>query len=541
MLSVTVYGGANEIGGNKILVECEDTRVMLDFGRRMGFDSDFFSEFINPRTNTELRDRLIIGALPNIPGIYRSDMLKPHGLGTDSEYDKVLTADSPMLDHDNLETYEDYDARKGFVDAILVSHAHLDHVGDLNFVHPDIPVCCTPVTESLIRAIDDVTTFKSCALELSRHKIGFTKRGMFPGAPKISKKEHDFRDCINQSHSIGDIQIKMIAVDHSVPGACSFLLTTNDDTILYTGDLRFHGRSSITKDVYLNNIDEDVDVMICEGTRVNSDSVITEDMVLEGIKKDIARTEGLVFVDFSWKDTTRYETIRQAALDNGRTFVIDARLAYLLDTLDMYPDDGSVKVFLRRNGTALYSPNDYTRSKHELGFSVDKDNLDLTHYENGLTAAEIMEEPHRYVLMLSFFQFNQIFDFADKDGKIPGSFFIKAQCEPFCDDMELDEERMINWLDKFGIDFQESEPDIDPDRNHHGFQKIKRYISRSHVSGHASRPELKELISRLKPKVLIPVHTLDPDEFKNIAKEIMDETGHKIDVIIPKQGERYDL
>ena len=31
--SLTFYGGVNEIGGNKILLEDKDTRVFLDFGK----------------------------------------------------------------------------------------------------------------------------------------------------------------------------------------------------------------------------------------------------------------------------------------------------------------------------------------------------------------------------------------------------------------------------------------------------------------------------------------------------------------------------
>ncbi|MBU4031869.1 MAG: ribonuclease J, partial [Candidatus Thermoplasmatota archaeon] len=61
------------------------------------------------------------------------------------------------------------------------------------------------------------------------------------------------------------------------------------------------------------------------------------------------------------------------------------------------------------------------------------------------------------------------------------------------------------------------------------------------VSGHASRPELKEMISRLKPKVLIPVHTNHPDEFLAIAREIENETGHRIEVRIPEQGVSYEF
>ena len=33
MTSLTFYGGVNEIGGNKILLEDKDTRVFLDFGK----------------------------------------------------------------------------------------------------------------------------------------------------------------------------------------------------------------------------------------------------------------------------------------------------------------------------------------------------------------------------------------------------------------------------------------------------------------------------------------------------------------------------
>ena len=43
---LTFYGGVNEIGGNKILLQTEDGSVLLDFGRRMGEYSKYFSEFL---------------------------------------------------------------------------------------------------------------------------------------------------------------------------------------------------------------------------------------------------------------------------------------------------------------------------------------------------------------------------------------------------------------------------------------------------------------------------------------------------------------
>jgi predicted metal-dependent RNase len=36
MISLTFYGGVNEIGDNKILLEDKDTRVFLDFSKGFG-------------------------------------------------------------------------------------------------------------------------------------------------------------------------------------------------------------------------------------------------------------------------------------------------------------------------------------------------------------------------------------------------------------------------------------------------------------------------------------------------------------------------
>ena len=44
-----ILGGKNEIGGNKIFVEHEGTRIMLDFGMSFNQNSKYFSEFWNPR------------------------------------------------------------------------------------------------------------------------------------------------------------------------------------------------------------------------------------------------------------------------------------------------------------------------------------------------------------------------------------------------------------------------------------------------------------------------------------------------------------
>ncbi len=68
MTSLTFYGGINEIGGTKILVEDKGTRVFLDFGMQMGKVNEYFAEFANPRKLAGMGDMFEFNLLPDIKG-----------------------------------------------------------------------------------------------------------------------------------------------------------------------------------------------------------------------------------------------------------------------------------------------------------------------------------------------------------------------------------------------------------------------------------------------------------------------------------------
>jgi ribonuclease J len=545
-MNIELFGGVNEVGGNKILVEQNGTRILLDFGTSMGYEGDFFSDFLQPRSNTPIKDRLIIGALPSIPGVYRHDLVVPQGMQhlPVAKFKRLIDHHSPYLLLEDVETYEQHSEKKGrgFIDGIFLSHAHLDHSGAIGFLHPSFPLFCSSTTEILVNAIDDVTSFKSEALTSRSSRLEFTgEKSKFPGSPTIRHDELK-RRCITlkdkEIKRLGSLSITHFSQDHSVPGASSCIIDAEGKKLLYTGDIRFHGTYPMTIDDYVKKVGSGIDVMICEGTRVYSDKTLTEADIVKAISDKIKSVKGLVFVDFSWKDTTRYETMKKAARDAGRIFVINARLAYLLDKLRMYPSDEHVKVFLKRKGSCLYSPADYVLSKYEIGLSVDWDvNIDCRHYDNGIVAADIKKHPERYVMMLSYFDLNQIFDFADANGQISDSWLIKAQCAPFCDEMELDEERFIHWLKTFGIGFELDPTPLPDGCSNPTCAKIKKRMKRDHVSGHISRSEIKELIRKVNPKTVIPVHTEEPEEFT----KIIDDIASGIDLILPEKGVLYEI
>lgn len=112
MTSLTFYGGVNEIGGNKILLQDKDTRIFLDFGKGFGRRSRLFEEYINPRVANGIEDFLIMELLPSIEGACRDDLMKMAGRSISESY----------------------------IDGALLSHAHSDHADYISFLHEQIPV-----------------------------------------------------------------------------------------------------------------------------------------------------------------------------------------------------------------------------------------------------------------------------------------------------------------------------------------------------------------------------------------------------------------
>lgn len=76
MASLTFYGGVNEIGGNKILLEDKTDRILLDFGMSFSEHFKYFDAFLTPRKLNGMGDFYELGLLPRLKGIYRSDYLR---------------------------------------------------------------------------------------------------------------------------------------------------------------------------------------------------------------------------------------------------------------------------------------------------------------------------------------------------------------------------------------------------------------------------------------------------------------------------------
>ena len=147
----------------------------MSFGMKKLF---YAPPFLSPKSEKSLQE---LGILPKLEGIYR------------------------------------FDSRPTEVDAVFISHAHLDHSAYLAFVNRQIPVYCGESTKIIMQALS----------EMRRPDLEFDVEGI------------DFRTFrTGDKKKIGCLEIEPIHVDHSVPGAYSFIIHTSQGAVVYTGDFR---------------------------------------------------------------------------------------------------------------------------------------------------------------------------------------------------------------------------------------------------------------------------------------------------------------
>lgn len=61
MAMLAFFGGVNEIGGNKILLDDQDTTDLIDFGMSFAKKELLYAEFLAPRVANHLGDSLEMG------------------------------------------------------------------------------------------------------------------------------------------------------------------------------------------------------------------------------------------------------------------------------------------------------------------------------------------------------------------------------------------------------------------------------------------------------------------------------------------------
>ena len=213
MVNLSFYGGINEIGGNKILLEDRDTKIFLDFGMSFSRREKFFEEYLMPRSANGMGDFLVMGLIPDITGVYRDDLLEIQGR-------------KPEIPE---------------VQAVILSHAHADHSNYISFLHQDIPIYCGETCKYILEAVEEQSQ-----RNIESEILHFKKRPIFKEEyrnPPIERKFSTFRT--GTKIKIDSLEIEPIHIDHCL----------TENTLIQLLDGEISKVKDVEKNCYINTID----------------------------------------------------------------------------------------------------------------------------------------------------------------------------------------------------------------------------------------------------------------------------------------------
>ena len=490
MTDITFHGGVNDIGGNKFLVEDKGTKVFMDFGMSFSQEGQFFSQFLNARTSNSLNDLFELGILPKIKGLYRRDYAK-------------------HMDFDGTEDTE--------IDAVLLTHAHVDHCAYIPYLRPDIPIYCSEESKLIMQNFDETGSDQYLTLK-ERFRIHEGKDGTMMRTTgdkvKVPRRIETFES--GKEFSIDSIDVNPLPVDHSIPGVHAFILHTSDSTIGNTADLRFHGRHSDDTEKFVETCAEsDLDLLLCEGTRVNAAASLTEFDVERKVAQIINDTKGLVICGYPIRDLDRLMSFYIAAKNTNRYLLIDMKQAYLLKLFNESPNlkgqfpsptDKNIKVYIQRGSWGLIDKDLETFTERQLLQDYGTWQREFLDYPNAVDYRDVQKNQKEFIFYCSDYRLQDLIDIKPSEG----ASYISSLTEPFNTEMEIKEDQVKNWFVHFGVLKREDD-----------WHQI-------HVSGHGDGEQIKYVIDNTNAKSLIPIHTVNDEYHKKWHSNVNSMNQHGI-------------
>ncbi len=390
---ITFYGGINEIGGNKFLLEDGGARIFLDFGKNFTREKQYFDEpWIRPQKEEHL---LALGILPYLPGIYKKDA-----------------------------------AGDAKLDAVLLTHPHTDHYDAIRWLRDDIPSYGTATTNAVI---------------LAREYSGRTGPSKEYYIANWTEKEGkaDFRRLETLSpgktQDVAGLPVTPFDVDHSVLGSVGYVVETKGGNVAYTGDFRLHGARAAQSREFLEKAKAREPVaLLIEGTHIEDSKIESEDEVQQKITSVVTQTKGLVVTGFAPADVDRMNTFHKVAKATDRLLVLTARQAFLVDQL---AEKGLFSGFdLKSENIRVFRKEKKTTGEFEK-------HLEASYGDRVIDAAEVKRIQSEAILVASLTDMLAL----PAIDPMPGSIYILSSSEPFNEEMEISFDRLKAWLTRYGL------------------------------------------------------------------------------------------
>lgn len=421
-MKIMIHRGSREIGGTCIELSSADTRIVLDLGVPL-VKADGSAFELKAYASLDAPALIECGVLPRVQGLYAHETRA--------------------------------------VDAVIISHAHLDHYGFLNHLHPDIPVYMSDATEKLIALTS-----------------------LFSGGIPLPPKRKLF--VWKESISIGTFTLIPHLVEHSCPGAFAFEVEAGGKRLFYTGDFRGGGHISDKALAALYaRCRPGVDALLMEGTQLGreEEEELSEQELVQEATRLCQDCKGAILVYQASQNIGRLVSFFKAAHRSGRLFVADLYTAHVLAEMSRCrggenlprPDPA------RFQNLRVWFPSRLEQRLRRQG----KRALIEAYNAYGMSLEEIKEKLDEVILFVR-----------------PGMETDLERLEPLAGKTLIyslwpgyqEEERtrsFLDWLETRGVS-----------------------IVTLHASGHADLSTLQTMTQKLQPKQILPIHTLAPEAYK---------------------------
>jgi len=430
-ITVTVYRGSNEIGGNCVELATAKSRLIVDAGMPLSemADSGTFK-----RRKAD-RDYLIYcGAILPIPG---------------------LLAPGPKID------------------GILLSQAHGDHFGLIEYTLPDIPIYLSGGASKML--MSGALFAGQSELLRSRRKV------LVPGKPR----------------RMGDFNVTAFLTDHSSYGSAAFLIEAGGKRIVYTGDLRLHDREpGMAQDLLKAIHQSPLDLLILEGTSLSrgKEPKRGEKDVEEQLVQSLKQTRGLALAMFSPQNVDRLATCYRAAINSGRTLVLDPYAAFILH---LVKGECAVPDPFQSKHIRIFLAESLLRSVAGPRLQA----LIPRMRKANISRAEILAAPGNFLMIFREWMYERIFEM----DMPPGSRFV----------------------DSYWARSTDTQPRLEALRAR--LEESGCAFDLVHGSGHIYYQDMIDFIKLAKPRKLMPIHTSGAHALtKNFSSLI--EAGSTIEI-----------
>ena len=327
---------------------------------------------------------------------------------------------------------------------------------------------------------------------------------------RLPAKTKEFQLTTNASppDKIGSLPLRHLPVDHSIYGATAFAVQTSEGWLGYTGDLRLHGGDQEETRRFTAEMRKKSPLaLICEGTRAGDASGASEADVYENALREVRQARSLVVADFGARNVERLVTFLGIARETGRKLVVLGKDAYLLEAMHL--------ASLQRVPDIRSCPDILVYEAPKAAVRPWERELRERYASRVVGANDVRQQQGECILCFSFWDVNDLIDIEPEEG-----VYIYSSSEAYSEEQEMDLRRLRNWLKHLDMRFVG-----DPEGGDQRF----------HSSGHASGPDLLEIVRTIGPRILVPIHTEDAQYFvTNLRSE-------GIDVRVPRWGEEMVL